>query len=410
MNDNSLMLHAIAEQYRAYFRLPDSKAIAVATFISRMPYGMLAFAMLMFLRETSNSFATAGTAVGAYFIAMSVTSPVMGRVIDRIGPRWPMLVTSIVQPLSLALLYVAAVRGWPLAWLLAITAVAGGFAVPIAVLTRTLTRHRFDDEQSRKIAFAVDSVLIELNFTLGPGVVAVLLAVASARAAYLTSIGVLVIGILTFMRSPSLKYWKHEPLAERHLLGPLTQPRLVLLLICTIGLTYGFGVVEVAYPAYGTAGGVAALGGVLLALCSLGSAVGGMGYGGLHFAWPVERQFLFALAIVCITLLLHTVTDVRWVYVVLSFLTGFAIAPAITMQSLLVSRYAPAQYATEAFTWLSTCIVVGLGIGTAATGWIVEHWGVRGAFLVGAAITGAAALLALFMPSTQADTELATAK
>ena len=36
--------------------------------------------------------------------------------------------------------------------------------------------------------------------------------------------------------------------------------------------------------------------------------------------------------------------------------------------SLLVIRYAPGRYATEAFTWMSTCIVTGVGTGMAVGG------------------------------------------
>jgi MFS family permease len=397
------MLGQVLEQYRMFFRLPDSKSIALATFVSRMPYGMLAFALLMFLRDATHSFALAGAAVGIYFVAMAITSPVMGRVIDRTGPIWPLRITGVMQPLSLLAIYIVASYGGSLALIFATAALAGGFAVPIAVLTRTLSRHRFDDEHMRRVAFAVDSILIELNYTMGPAVAAAILATYNAGVAYLTSIGVLVVGVLAFMRSPSLKYWKQQPHAERHLLGPLTEPRLLILLTATFGLSFGFGVLEVAYPAYATALNATVLSGMLLGLCSAGSAMGGVAYGGLQFPWRMERQFSTVLAIIALMLLAHTASDARSFFLVIAFAAGCAIAPAITMQSLLVSRYAPPKYATEAFTWSSTFIVVGIGFGTASTGWIVEHWSLNHAFYIGASAVGVAALLALGLPAWHQD-------
>jgi MFS family permease len=389
------MLSRIFDPYRAFFRQPDSRAIALATFISRMPYGMMALALLMFLRETTHSFASAGTAVGIYFVAVAIASPMMGRVIDRIGPHWPLRVTGVMQPLALLAIYLVGSRGGSMALVHATAALAGAFAVPIAVLTRTLSRHRFDDEHMRRIAFAVDSILIELNFTIGPAIVAALLVAYGAGVAYLVSIGVLVVGVVAFTYSPSLKYWKQEPHAQRHLLGPLTQLRVLILLAATFGLAFGFGVLEVAYPAYASALVAPVLSGVLLGLCSAGSAVGGVAYGGLHFKSSVERQFAAMLAIIAVMLLLHTASDARWFFVVIAFAAGCAIAPAITMQSLLVSRYAPPKYATEAFTWSATFIVSGIGLGTAATGWIVEHWSLNHAFYIGAGVVGVSALLAM---------------
>jgi predicted MFS family arabinose efflux permease len=63
----------------------------------------------------------------------------------------------------------------------------------------------------------------------------------------------------------------------------------------------------------------------------------------------------------------------------------------------MISRLAPQQYATEAFTWSSTFIVSGIGIGTATAGWLIEQHGVRTAFLAGALTLGCGALLSLLM-------------
>jgi len=59
----------------------------------------------------------------------------------------------------------------------------------------------------------------------------------------------------------------------------------------------------------------------------------------------------------------------------------------------LVSRLAPAQYATEAFTWSSCFILMGLGAGMAAGGVLVENVGLRANFGAGAAVIACMALL-----------------
>ena len=52
--------------------------------------------------------------------------------------------------------------------------------------------------------------------------------------------------------------------------------------------------------------------------------------------------------------------DHNLLFATMAFLAGCLIAPALTAQTLLVTRLAPAKYATEAFTWSSTFIVTGL--------------------------------------------------
>ena len=87
---------------------------------------------------------------------------------------------------------------------------------------------------------------------------------------------------------------------------------------------------------------------------SIGSATGGALYGGMHFKAPVERQFAAAMALIVLPLFLHAVVGPLALFVVVLLAAGALIAPSIAAQSVLVSRLAPAHYATEAFTWSST--------------------------------------------------------
>jgi MFS family permease len=385
----------ILQKYVEFIRQPDVGPLLAAALFARMPVGMVGFSMLMFLRESMGSFALAGTAVGINFIAIAAAAPIQGRLIDRHGPRKLLLVTGLAQPLSLVAILVSVKMGMPFAVIAAFAALAGFFASPITTLTRTLWRHRFDREEDRRIAFALDAVTIEINFTLGPALIAVILATWNATAAFAIAIGTVVIAIFVFLASPALRYFKLETGVKRHLLGPLTEPRLWLVFITTFGLAMGVGFMEVGYPAYGTALAMPALGGVLLAVNSMGSAVGGAIYGGVHFRLPVERQLAGALALMAVPLFLHAIAPTTFLFACVAFLAGALIAPSVAAQSVLVSRLAPSRYATEAFTWSSTFIVSGIGAGMALGGAIVEAVGIRYAFATGAAIVGAMALLAL---------------
>lgn len=382
------------QKYVEFLRQPDvTRLLVVATF-ARLPIGMVGFSMLMYLRETLGNFALAGSAVGIFFVAMAVAAPIQGRLIDRYGPKRTLWITGVVQPLlMLALLYAGASA--PSFGLLAcLAALIGAFATPITTLTRTLWRTRFEREEDRRTAFAFDSVTIELNFTLGPALVAVVLATAGAGAAFALSTAVVVFSFLVYMGSGVLALFKRVTNTERHLLGPLREPRLWVVFIGTFGLTTCFGLLEVGYPAYATLLASPGLAGILLALNAFGSAVGGALYGGMTFKTTVERQFAIATAVMVVPLFLHTVMLFPVGIAILSFLVGSLIAPSVTATSVLVSRFAPAKYATEAFTWSSTFIVSGLGAGMALGGFLVETAGLRTAFAAAGGIMAAMSLLA----------------
>lgn len=388
----------ILRKYLDFVRQPDvARLLAVAVF-ARMPIGMVGFAMVMFLREALGSFALAGSAVGINFVALAACAPIQGRIIDRYGPRWLLLVTGVVQPVALLAVLVLARSGASFAWLAAASALSGAFASPITTLTRTFWRNRFERDEDRRTAFALDAVSIEINFTIGPAIIGAVLAAFGAMVAFAVAIGAVVMSVIAFTASPALRYFRHDRHAERHLLGPLTEPRLLIVFGATFGLSNGFGLLEVAYPAYATSLAMPALAGALLALNSVGSALGGGIYGGLHFRAPVERQFSIALALMAVWLLLHAVVGTPALFAFVAFCAGALIAPAVAAQSVLVSRLAPSHYATEAFTWSSTFIVSGLGCGMALGGQLIERVGLRPAFVAGAVVVGAMSVVTLAMP------------
>jgi MFS family permease len=391
-------MRRFASQYLDFFRLPDVANLMTVALLSRMPIGMVGLAMLMFLRESLGSYALAGTVSGIYFISMAVGAPIQGRLIDRSGPKRILAVTGVVHPLSLLAILVASRGGAGFVAVAVAAALAGFFAMPITVLTRTLWRHRFTTEDDRRRAFSIDSVLVEVNFTLGPAIVAGVLAAASALAAFALAIVATVAALLVFMGSPALRYFRPERHENRHMLGPLTEPRLLLVYAATFGLTTSFGFLEVGYPGYATALAMPALGGIFLSTNSFGSAIGGAIFGGLSIRAPIERQFATTTGLMAVPLLLHWFVDAPLAFGIVAFLAGASIAPSIACQSVLVSRLAPSHYATEAFTWGSTFIVSGLGAGMALGGWLIETQGPKSPFLAGTAVMAAVSLGVLLLP------------
>ena len=383
--------------YRAFFALPDVTAIVLIAWLSRLPVGMIGLAMLMFMRDCLGDFKVGGSVVGVYFVSMAVFAPVCGRIIDRIGPLWPLRITGVLNSVFLALLFVVASNRMPVFVVMLVAGLAGACSPPIAVLTRTLWRHRFPDEENRRMAFSVDSIAIELNFTVGPALIALVIAGFGVKVAFLLAVVATFVAFTLFLFTPAFAYWKQEPLIERHLLGPLTEPRLVGLFIVTFGLTFSFGILEVGYPAFATFLGMPVLAGVLLGVNSLGSAIGGAIYGVLHPKASLERQFAFALGIMSLPFLLHWWVDQVVVFAVIAFCAGTLIAPALTAQTLLITRIAPNKYATEAFTWSATFIVSGIGVGMAAGGAVAELVNVKAPFLLGSVVLAGMSVAALWL-------------
>jgi len=389
------MLYTLRARYAALAATPGALRFLALSLPMRLPIGTVGLGTLLHLRELTGSIAYAGSVVGAQYAAMAATAPLLGRIVDRRGPRGVLAACGIVCPLALATMLAAGPLGLSKAAILALALVAGAFTPPLTVLVRTLWRMRLDDPGLRQTAFATDAVALELAYTVGPALIALALAFGMPGGPLALALACTSAAVPIMHASGGLAWWRPSEAGERHFLGPLRDRRLLLLFATTFVFAVSFGTIEVAYPAFGRAAGADAWGPALLAICSIGSAVGGAVYGGLRLRVPLARQVPLSMVLFAAGLVAHVPIADPWKLALVAAIAGFLIAPAMTMVSLLVADFAPSEYATEAFTWSTTAIVIGIGAGMAAAGTLAERFGTPSAFALAAATAAAASFLAI---------------
>lgn len=389
------MLRTLRARYAALAAIPGAMRFLALSLPMRLPIGTVGLGTLLHLRELTGSIAYAGSVVGAQFVAMAATAPLIGRLVDRRGPRRVLVVCGIASPLALAAVLAAGPLGLSKAAILAWAVAAGAFTPPLTVLVRTLWRMRLDEPELRQTAFATDAVALELAYTLGPALIAIAVAAGMPGGPLALAVACSAAAVPLMHASGALAWWHPSEATERHLLGPLRDRRLAMLYATTFVFAVSFGAIEVAYPAFGRAAGADAWGPALLAICSIGSAIGGAAYGGLHLRTPLARQMPVAMGLFAVGLAVHVPIADPWLLAVVAAVAGILIAPAMTIVSLLVAEFAPSECATEAFTWSTTSIVVGIGAGMAAAGSLAERFGASGALALGAAAALGASALAI---------------
>src|SRR6266511_3913831 len=332
--------------YLDVLRTPGVPRLLGAAVLGRMPIGMAGLAIVLLVRQTGGSYATAGLVAGSYAISLGLTAPLLGRLIDRVGQTRVLLGCAGVSAAAFIGLGVAAEAG-SRALLPVLAALGGASLPPVAACLRALWSELLGRGAEQQAAFSVEAIVQELIFVVGPPLVAILAAVFAPAAAMLGIAILLLAGIGVFAGAPASRAWRAEPRAADWA-GPLRSPGIRAVLACIVVLAAAFGAVEVAVPAAAERLGSRTLAGPLLALWAVGSMV----------------------------------------------VAGLGIAPAIACLYLLIDRLAPAGTVTEAFTWVNSAFGTGIAIGNATGGGVVHRAGADAVFLLAAVAVVAAALLA----------------
>jgi MFS family permease len=387
--------------YREILAVPRLAPLLAATVLARLPIGINGLAIVLFLRAQTGSFAVAGAAAGALALGNGVGAPLQGRVVDRFG-RGMLVPLALAHAAGLMALLLLGRAGAPPAALMG-SALTAGLALPpaSAVLRALYPRLLAHAPQLVSPAFALDSVLTELLFVLGPLATAVLVAVVDPGAALVLSAGVVVTGTIWFVAAlpapdPALAGSRH-----RHgLLGALRSPGIVTLVLTMLPVGFGLGAIEVVIPAFTHEHGRPELAGVLMAVWALGSAAGGLAYGVRSGRIPLSAAHLRLTTLLPLALAPMLLAPSLAVMALLVIPAGMFIAPLFATRNELVGTAAPPGALTEAYTWPLTALVAGIALGAAAAGALADASGWQAGVLAAVAGTGLGAVVAFARRST----------
>jgi MFS family permease len=380
-------------RYLTILRTPRVAVLIAATLMGRLPFAINALAVLLFVRDITGSFAGAGLVSGALALGSAFGAPLQGRLVDRRGEG--MLMTlACVHAASLLAIWSLGTAGAGIAVLAALALVAGVAFPP----TGSVLRSRWPALLGKRpelitSAYAFDSVMIETAFVAGPLLTALGVALFGPEAMLALSAGLMLGGTALFVAA--LPRTDHAPRgdASHGLWGALASPGIRTVALASFPVGFCFGTIEVGLPAFSDAHDSAELAGVLLAVWSAGSLVGGLLYGARPLRSPlidVHTRLAVLLPLACLPLV---AAGPPLSMAILVALAGAPVAPLIASRNELVSTIAPSGAQTEAFTWPLTALVGGLSVGVATAGVLVDASGWETAMLVGAVVAALGALL-----------------
>jgi MFS family permease len=380
--------------YRRVFGAPRVRPLLAAALLARMPIGMGAVGMILFIHGETGSFGSAGVVTGAFTIGIGITGPLLARLIDRRGSGPVVIPASLLSAAGFVAVVALGKAGAGTVPLVIAAALAGCGTPPVGGVLR---RHWAElvDASELQTAYALDAVMVELIFVSGPLLAGGLAATAGPAVGLLVAAALGAGGAIWFQLLLAVEPGD-DPDDERHWLGALRSPTLRTLVLAGVPLGASFGALDVSLPAFGAHHGAAALGGPLTAALAGGSAIGGVAFGlRPHVFGPPPRAVLRLGALMTLTYVpLAFATEVPEMFA-FAAISGLCIAPQITIRNNLAQSTVPAGTVVEAFTWLSLAATVGASAGAATVGPLVEAAGWRSGTIVAVAMTVAATLVLL---------------
>jgi predicted MFS family arabinose efflux permease len=376
--------------YRSALTAPGAAGPVLLSALGRLPIAMIGLAALLYVQQTTGSFAAAGLVSAGALAGISLGSVVQGRIIDRLGPTRPLLVVAVLFGAAAAGLVVAVETARPLPVLVGLALLVGLVMPALPGASRALWADLVPTGPDREAAYSYEAISLEVFFILGPALAALLIATPWPGTGVVVAAAAMTLGTVGFALTRAVRGQRPGRLpVDAPALGPLgalARPGMRTVALASLGFGLVVGTVEVGVPAVTAAAGSAALGGVLLSAWSVASVLAGVLYGLRPWPRPMHLRlpFLLAAFAVCVAAMaLVGPTGSLAVLVVAMLAAGALITPQVTAHSVAVEGAAPVGTATEAFGWVVTAATLGLAAGQSVAGLVVEAAGPASAFLAG---------------------------
>ena len=370
-------------KYRQVFAGNSAWRFSTAGFIARLPISMVGIGVLMYVEAERGSYAIAGAVSGSIAIAAAIGGPLSSRLIDKLGQHRVLPIQILIIAISSIALVLLIPANVPAPYLF-IFSIASGLAYPsIGALVRSRWTALLVSGPILLTAFSIESIIDELIFIVGPTIAATASVKIHPAAPQVIAIFLLAGGglWLASMRS------SEPPVNTQQ--GRTGKPVIFyngLIYLWGVHIASGvfFGAVETSIIAYTKIAGKPIYGGIVIALWSFGSLIGGVVYGGMHFKSPLHKQLIVVSFLLVPATAAMVFVNSIFMLALLTIAAGIGVSPLLIASAAITQRRSPIGRTTEAIASMYAGIGLGFAIALAMAGWLIDNRGTSYAFALGA--------------------------
>ena len=376
------------QTYRALFSAPGSTGFVLAGLLARLPLSMTGIGLITMLSQQRGAYTLAGAVAACFALSIAVLAPRISGLVDRHGQRKVLPVAAATSATAMFALLACAHWGGP-DWLLLVLAALVGSLPSMPAMVRARWTAIYSGTPQLQTAFALEAVLDDLCFIVGPPLSVGLSMLLFPEAGPMASALLLVAGVTLFVMQRRSEPPVVAQSGTRQQASMLRQPLVRTLALFMLAQGVIVGTIDVASVAFATAQGQPGMASVVLSFYALGSCAMGMVFGTMRLSMPLHQQIGWVGASVAVTAIPLLLAGNLTALTAAVLLAGLTFGPTITVAMGLVEQQVPKARLTEGMTWLLTGLAMGVALGAAMAGWVIDHRSAQTAFAI-ALLAGAA--------------------
>jgi MFS family permease len=385
--------------YAEIFRIPGAWRFSAAAVIGRMPMSMFGLGTVLLISAATGKYGVAGTVSAVGSLGYAFSSPRIGRLVDSRGQRRVLLPLLTVFAVATAMLIAAVELRLPTWAFFVPGAIAGATMPSLGTLVRARWSVLLAGSPRLHAAFSFESVADELCFVIGPAAVTLLATEFFPASGVGVAALLCVLGTLWFAAQRGTEPVVVPP--DRPATGRPARvrgaaaPGLVVLAPVYMLLGAMFVSIDLSTVAFAQHFGHKPLAGFILGTYALGSATGGLWYGSRQWRAAGEKRFALTLTLTVLGVATFWAQPNLVTLTCGIYLCGLTIAPTLIAGFSLLEAQARPGRLTEAMSWLSSGIAVGLAAGASVVGFVIDAHGPRLGYVFAALCGVASAVICL---------------
>jgi predicted MFS family arabinose efflux permease len=358
-------------RYREIFALQHTWTLVLASFPARIAYGMIGLGIFFKVQRETGSVALAGLAIGLNSIAGALTAGFRGYLIDRYGQSWPL---RIFVP-SYAAMILAVNASESKTFLLVMATIMGLTAPPINLSVRPLWKSIVSGTQLRT-AYAIDTSIMNTAGVIGPVIATTLALSAHPGSALAVASAMMFIGGTWIMMSKVSRNWIPE-VKDKGQQALWRNPALRLLMLEGSFIGFGWGIFDVAVPAFATLEKVPNRTAWVFAAMGIASIAGGLIAGTLSKRTSSLSALRKTYAVWFLVSVPIAFTYPGWSMVIAGAFLGFVGGAIQVFYWEVMEAVRPKGSATSYMGLLWTVEGTVMSLGAAIGGWLCETIGAQ---------------------------------